>query len=207
MGCDKCCVCGRGGARPATARSRCRAALRPPASRGARQTRAAHASSFSSSPILVPAARNAWWRTPPKSWPGAASMLHLLVFTDRADAYPIDPRVTCHFWSPRRGNPAPAEPGEKDGDSDTPWPDDGQAGRAPIVPPLGARRDRLRHRAGPDLGLAAANDPQARARRRALLSHPNQHIDACSRRGDFTSTPSFPSATILACSAIDPASR
>jgi glycosyltransferase involved in cell wall biosynthesis len=25
--------------------------------------------------------------------------LHLLLFTERADAYPIDPRVTCHIWA------------------------------------------------------------------------------------------------------------
>lgn len=30
--------------------------------------------------------------------------LHLLVFTERADAYPLDPRVKCHFWLPRRDN-------------------------------------------------------------------------------------------------------
>ncbi|MGB6923158.1 MAG: glycosyltransferase [Methyloceanibacter sp.] len=27
--------------------------------------------------------------------------LHLLVFTERADAYPVHPGVTCHFWSRR----------------------------------------------------------------------------------------------------------
>lgn len=30
--------------------------------------------------------------------------LHLIVFTERADAYPLHPRAKCHFWLPRRNN-------------------------------------------------------------------------------------------------------
>jgi glycosyltransferase involved in cell wall biosynthesis len=30
--------------------------------------------------------------------------LHLLVFTERGDAYPIHPGATCHYWMPRQGD-------------------------------------------------------------------------------------------------------
>jgi GalNAc-alpha-(1->4)-GalNAc-alpha-(1->3)-diNAcBac-PP-undecaprenol alpha-1,4-N-acetyl-D-galactosaminyltransferase len=54
--------------------------------------------------------------------------LHVIVFTDRADAYPIDPRVECHFWSPRRGSRGTVEPNGKEGDSDLQWPTDAKPG-------------------------------------------------------------------------------
>lgn len=54
--------------------------------------------------------------------------LHLIVFTDRADSYPIDPRVKCHFWLPRRGQRGTVEPNGKGADSDLTWPDDPKPG-------------------------------------------------------------------------------
>jgi glycosyltransferase involved in cell wall biosynthesis len=41
--------------------------------------------------------------------------LHLLLFTERADAYPIDPRVTCHVWAKLGGgHTAPGFNGDGD---------------------------------------------------------------------------------------------
>jgi GalNAc-alpha-(1->4)-GalNAc-alpha-(1->3)-diNAcBac-PP-undecaprenol alpha-1,4-N-acetyl-D-galactosaminyltransferase len=55
--------------------------------------------------------------------------LHLIVFTERADAYPIDPRVKCHYWLPLRGKRGAPELNGNGEDSDVPWPKDAKPGK------------------------------------------------------------------------------
>lgn len=40
---------------------------------------------------------------------GRGVEVHLLVFTERADSYPIDPRAKVHYWLPRGGGGMPVE--------------------------------------------------------------------------------------------------
>jgi GalNAc-alpha-(1->4)-GalNAc-alpha-(1->3)-diNAcBac-PP-undecaprenol alpha-1,4-N-acetyl-D-galactosaminyltransferase len=46
--------------------------------------------------------------------------LHLIVFTERADAYQIDPRAKCHIWSPRERGPGILNLNEENGDAEIP---------------------------------------------------------------------------------------
>ena len=57
--------------------------------------------------------------------------LHLIVFTERADAYQIDPRAKCHIWSPREHGPGVLNLNEENGDAEIPAAKVAAPGRRP----------------------------------------------------------------------------